>query len=375
LGIKKQWLSGLPLAELTALLHPLPRFRAAQIFERIARGARSFDEMSSLPRTLREKLADSYSLYTSAVDRVHEAPDSTVKIAVRLEDGAKIEAVLLADERRHTACLSTQAGCPAGCVFCKTGSLGFLRNLNSAEIVEQLLFLRGLAARQDAGEERDTSPRQDAAEERPINNIVIMGMGEPLLNLAELRRALAVITDPLGLGFSKRRVTISTCGIADGIADLADTGPDVRLALSLTTADPELRKKLMPITAAHPLEAVREALVYFQQKGGGRVTLEAALLGGVNTRAEDAAAMARFARGLETVVNLIPWNPVPGCSLDGKALREPSPAEVTAFARQLEALGLKVTRRFRKGRGVTGACGQLGLLPHEAAEQGLKEPD
>ncbi|MDR2434314.1 MAG: 23S rRNA (adenine(2503)-C(2))-methyltransferase RlmN [Treponema sp.] len=362
-------LCGLPPEELAALLNFLPRFRAAQIFKWIAAGVSSFAEMKNLPLSLREELAGRFALRSSAVDARREDPDGTVKLGVRLADGARIEAVLLAGGNgRRTACLSTQAGCPAGCVFCKTGSLGFTRNLTSAEIVEQFLFLRAAAleeaaaAGEGAAESRAAGAKGRAG--RAVANIVIMGMGEPLLNLAEVRRALAVITCRQGMDFSKRRITLSTCGIGAGIIDLAEKGPAVRLALSLTTADEALRRRLMPITEAHHLSEIKEALACFQRAGGGRITLELVLLGGINTRGEDAAALADFARGLDVVVNLIPWNPVEGLKTDdGRPLRQPSSGEAAAFASRLEAAGLKVTRRFRKGRGVMGACGQLGVLP------------
>jgi 23S rRNA (adenine2503-C2)-methyltransferase len=346
-------LSGMPLEELAERLCPLPRFRAAQICTWIASGASSFDEMGNLPLPLRGELAERFTLRPDVTVQKHRGSDGTLKLTLQFADGAQIEAVLLTDNSgRRTACLSTQAGCPAGCVFCKTGS-GFLRDLTSAEIVEQFLQLRTIA---DKAALSDTvSPTA-----LPIANIVIMGMGEPLLNLAELRRALAVITCAKGLHFSRRRITVSTCGITRGITDLADNGPAVRLALSLTTADESLRRRLMPITAREPLAAVKKALRHFQDSGGGRVTLEAVLLGGINTRGEDAASMAQFARGLDAAVNLIPWNPVKGLEFEGKALREPSTAEIESFSQRLKALGLNVTRRYRRGRGVMGACGQLG---------------
>jgi 23S rRNA (adenine2503-C2)-methyltransferase len=361
-------LIGLPLEELTEQLAPLPRFRAAQIFKWIAAGVSSFDEMNNLPLELRKELAERYTLRSHTAVETHRGSDGTIKLTIQLADGAWIEAVLLADNAksgaaRYTACLSTQAGCPAGCVFCKTGA-AFLRNLNSAEIVEQFLLLRAIAeqatlvaAGPDAG---TTLVAAGPAPAAPIANIVIMGMGEPLLNLAELRRALAVISDKKGMHFSRRRITVSTCGIVQGIRDLADKGPAVRLALSLTTADEGLRRRLMPITAGHPLDKVKEALRHFQDSGGGRITLEAVLLGGINTRSEDAASIAQFARGLDAAINLIPWNPVKGFEFEGKPLREPATNEIAAFTRRLEALGLNVTRRYRRGRGVMGACGQLG---------------
>jgi 23S rRNA (adenine2503-C2)-methyltransferase len=262
-----------------------------------------------------------------------------------LRDGGKIESVLLNDgSGRNTACLSTQAGCPLGCVFCRTGALPFKRNLVSAEIVEQFLFLRGTAPGEDSG----------------ISNIVVMGMGEPLLNLGELRRAIAVITAKEGPGLSPRRVTVSTSGIAAGIRDLAENGPSVRLALSLTTADNELRERLMPVTRTNPLKEVKDALAKYQKNENRRITLEMVLLGGVNTRQKDVEELKRFADGLDVIVNLIPWNPVEGMFLEGRALREPEKGELAAFTALLEKRGIAYTCRRRKGRGVGGACGQLG---------------
>ncbi|MDR2259066.1 MAG: 23S rRNA (adenine(2503)-C(2))-methyltransferase RlmN [Treponema sp.] len=362
----KPALSGLPLDELIELIKPLPAFRARQIFRWIAGGAFAFEQMTNLPRPLREELEGRFRVYSSAVTARLEDPDGTVKLQIRLWDGARIEAVLLSDGgdgpsrredgARKTACLSTQAGCPAGCVFCKTGTLGFLRNLDSAEITEQFLFLRGLVP--------------------GISNIVIMGMGEPLLNLGELRRGLSVLTDSQGLGLSPRRVTLSSSGITTGIRDLADRGPGIRLALSLTTADENLRQRLMPIGRANPLPELKEALRYYQRQGGGRITLEAVLLSGLNTRREDAAALITFAEGLDAVVNLIPWNPVDGMEFEGKPLKEPTPKETGNFIRLLERGGLNVTRRFRRGRSIGGACGQLGvLLPEEPGKKGLEKAD
>jgi 23S rRNA (adenine2503-C2)-methyltransferase len=336
-------LSGLSPDGLAAALKPLPSFRARQVFKWIARGVRSFDEMTDLSLELRETLSAAHTLYGSVIAGRLDDPDGTVKLKVGLSDGAVIEAVLLRDgEGRQTACISTQAGCPAGCVFCKTGSLGFLRNLRTDEIVEQFLHLRSIAPN--------------------IANIVIMGMGEPLLNLTELRKAIDIITDPQGLGLSKRRITLSTSGIAAGIRELADAGPDLRLAVSLTTADPALREELMPIARANPLPALKEAIQYYQKKRGRRITLEAVLLKGVNTRNEDAEALANFAHGLDAAVNLIPWNPVEGMAFRGMALMEPGTGEIARFSRELTRRGITVTRRFRKGRSVAGACGQLGEL-------------
>jgi 23S rRNA (adenine2503-C2)-methyltransferase len=346
---EKIFLAGYTLPELEELLSPLPRYRAAQIFSRIGRGAASFGEMTELPKLLRAELGEKYSVCSSEISARLTGRDGTAKLQITLHDGGKIEAVLLNNGKgRNTACLSTQAGCPMGCVFCKTGALAFKRNLLSAEIVEQFLFLLKTAGEAESGINSG------------ISNIVVMGMGEPLLNLGELRRAIAVITAKEGIGLSSRRITVSTSGIAAGIRDLAESGPPVRLALSLATADSELRERLMPVTRANPLKEVKAALGQYQKSEGRRVTLELVLLGGVNTRQKDVDELERFTGGLDVIVNLIPWNPVEGMFFEGRPLREPESGELGAFTELLEKRGIAYTRRLRKGRDVGGACGQLG---------------
>jgi 23S rRNA (adenine2503-C2)-methyltransferase len=292
--------------------------------------------MNDLPLALRNELDSRFSLRKTAVlNTLHDDGAAKLQIGV---DGGVVEAVVLVDGAgRRTACLSTQLGCPLGCVFCKTGTLGFTRNLDSAEIVEQFYHIRAIFP--------------------DIANIVFMGMGEPLLNLAALSRSLSVLCQTM----SPRRITVSTCGIAGGIESLADEAPAVRLAVSLTTAREGLRGRLMPVSAANPLNLLKEALLYHQRRQGRRITLEAVLLGGINTGAEDASAMASFADSLDVIINLIPWNPVDGLSFEGSPLKEPSAAEVGRFQSLLEERGLKTALRRRKGRGITGACGQLGL--------------
>jgi 23S rRNA (adenine2503-C2)-methyltransferase len=319
---------------------PLPPFRSRQIFNWIWRGAASFSDMTDLPADLREGLAEEFSLYGTAVEERLDAADGASKLRIRLEDRLAVEAVLLTDGAgRKTACISTQAGCPIGCAFCKTGSLGFARNLRSYEISEQFLHLSRCAGGV------------------PIANIVVMGMGEPLLNLEETRKALELII--AAKDFSPRRITLSTSGIPAGIRELADKGPPVELAFSLTTADEDLRRRLMPGTANIPLEEVKAALAYYQQKSGRRVTLECVLLGGLTAGAEQAEKTAAFARGLYAAVNVIPWNPVEGLLFEG--LAEPAEAEISGYCRVLENAGLTVTRRYRKGGEIAGACGQLGV--------------
>jgi 23S rRNA (adenine2503-C2)-methyltransferase len=294
--------------------------------------------MSDLPAPLREELAAKAVVSRTKPLSSLDDSDGSRKLAVGLDDGSVVECVLLSDrEGRKTACLSTQVGCPMGCAFCRTGQMGFARNLEVDEIIDQYILL-------DAGLAR-------------VSNVVFMGMGEPLLNLPEVRRAVAWLEHPRGPGISSRKITISTCGIAAGIRDLADSGPHVRLAVSITTADPGLRARLMPVEGSNPLPELREALAYYQSKTDRRLTLEAVILGGVNSRAEDATLLAEFIRPLKAQLNLIPWNPVPGLPF-----RSPRREEIEAFERALAKAGVDFTRRARRGRGVSGACGQLGSV-------------
>jgi 23S rRNA (adenine2503-C2)-methyltransferase len=312
-------------------------FRGVQAFKWLVRGARSFHDMSDFPAAERERLAALLpELYSSAVESAFDDADGSVKLKIRLHDRSAIEAVLLVDaEGRMTACLSTQVGCPMACAFCKTGTLGFLRNLEAHEIVEQYLHLAALRGR--------------------ISNVVFMGMGEPLLNLPELRKAISLLAHSDGFQLSSRKITISTCGIVPGILDLAEHGPYVRLAISLTAAEDRLRSALMPVNKRYDLSSLKAALLAYQAKSGDRITLEAAIMGGENSSLESARAMAAWTEGLKVQVNVIPWNPV-----EGLPYREPSRNEVRAFEDELERLGVNAVRRAKRGRGVGGACGQLG---------------
>lgn len=329
-------LSGLLPEELFSSLSLDRMFRARQIFKWIADGARTFDAMTNLSLALRNDLAGGIPLFSTSVMATLRDPDGTVKLQIALGDGNAVETVLLTDAAgRKTACVSCQVGCPMGCAFCQTGHIGFARNLDASEIVEQFFHLEDAVGK--------------------LDNIVFMGMGEPMLNLEAIRKSIAVLTSPEGRGLSRRRITISTAGICDGIRSLADEGPDIRLAVSLTTADPELRTELMPVNKANSLAKLRSAIEYFTHKTGRRVTLEAALMSGVNTDDAHARQMADFARGMNVHVNLIPWNPV-----DTLPFTTPESGETKAFLRKLEDYGLNVTLRTRRGEKIGGACGQLG---------------
>ena len=333
-------LYGLDPTELAGVLLLSPPYRARQVFRHLARGARYFDEMTDLPKAQRDRLGALYPrIPTSEPATSLSDPDGSRKLQLRLSDGAAVECVILEDiEGRKTACLSSQVGCAMGCAFCKTGSLGYLRDLSAGEIMEQFHYLAALVGPNGAG---------------PISNVVFMGMGEPLANLEALRSAIKVLTE--GVGLSKRKITISTCGLVPGILDLAEKGPAVRLAVSLTVADDELRSRLMPVNSSWNLAALKEALERYQETTGERVTIECALMGGLNASPESARRLIAWIGRLKVQVNVIPWNRIPGFPFV-----EPSREELEAFMTVLESSGIVASRRMRRGRGVMGACGQLG---------------
>jgi 23S rRNA (adenine2503-C2)-methyltransferase len=335
-------LIGLEPDEICTVLKLSPAFRGRQVFQWIARGVVSFDAMTNLSKADREAFAGRARLYTSSVTERQEDPDGTIKLQITLDDASSVETVLLTDrDGRKTACVSCQAGCGMACAFCQTGRLGLKRNLTAGEIVEEFLYLEAAAGK--------------------LDNIVFMGMGEPLQNLDAIFKAVSILTDTKGRALSPRRITLSTCGLVKGIYELADreveTGVGIRLAVSLTTADETLRETLMPVARSNPLPELKKAIAYYTGKTGKRVTLEAALLGGVNTGRESADALKNFTSGLDVYINLIPWNPVPG--LDFKT---PSQTESSRFLKMLTDAGLNASLRTRRGSSIAGACGQLGKI-------------
>ena len=337
--MEKIVLTGLLPQEITEQLNLSQSFRGKQIFKWISTGITSFEQMTNLSLELRNELKDKALLRTSSVIQTLTDPDGTIKLVIALADGNNIETVLLTDkEGRKTACVSCQAGCAMKCAFCMTGTLGLARNLTAAEIVEEFLYLEEAAGK--------------------LDNIVFMGMGEPMQNLSAIRRTIEILCNKDGRALSSKRITLSTCGIVKGIYDLADNGPAIRLAVSLTTADEELRQKLMPVSCGeNSLSELRKAIDYYAQKSGKRVTLEAALLHNQNTSEQSAKNLIEFTRGIDVNINLIPWNPVAGLEFE-----EPGNNEVRAFVEILEKAGLNVTLRTRRGRKIGGACGQLGKI-------------
>jgi len=329
-------------ADLAALLGTMgePRFRADQLFQWLwARGARSFEQMTSLSKSLRARLASEHAIALPAIAEVRESADGTVKLLLRLVDDELVETVLIPEKDHVTQCLSSQVGCAMACAFCSTGRQGFTRNMTQAEICGQILLGRELLAGRG----------QDGA----LRNLVFMGMGEPLANLDNLLASLRVITSDLGLGFSTRRVTVSTVGLPGPLEELGNSGL-ASLAVSLHAPTQELRAKLMPRAAKVPLPELIAALGRYPLKHRERITIEYVLLAGVNDQPEHARELVRLLSALKCKVNLIAFNPG-----ENVPFAAPSEAAVLAFEGLLRGKGLTTTLRKSKGQDISAACGQL----------------
>ena len=318
-----------------------PAYRARQVEEWVwKRAARSFEEMTNLPAPLRPALAEAFSLTPLEPDYVARSKDGTIKHLWRLEDGERVESVLIPTRERLTLCLSSQAGCALACRFCATGYFGFRRQLRAAEIVAQYRdSLR--VAREELG--------------RPISNVVYMGMGEPLANLDGVIGSLAALHGGFGLG--ARRITVSTVGLVPGILELARRPEPFELAVSLHAPAHELRLELMPIEKRYPLPELFEALRTYQGYKNRRISLEYTLIRGVNDAPALADALADLARGLICFVNLIPFNPIPARPEWGPS----PPAAIERFSAGLTARGVGNAVRRPRGRDIAAACGQLRL--------------
>lgn len=319
-----------------------PPMRARQLRRwLLVEGVISFEQMTDLPKTLRQSLAGEFVPLESTVARHLESSDGTHKLLLRLRDGQLIECVLIQEDNRRTACISTQVGCGMGCVFCASGLDGVARNLTAGEILEQLLRLRAMPALDDTAGKR-------------LTHIVVMGMGEPLANLDALLEALQVATDKDGLGLGARHITISTVGLPAKIRHLADLGKQYHLAVSLHAPEDELRTRIVPTNDKTGLTAIMEAADYYFEKTGRQLTFEYVLLGGLNDSTNSARQLAELLRGRHAHVNLIPFNEVAGLPY-----RRPTAEAQVAFQAVLRKHGISVKVRKRKGSEIDAACGQL----------------
>lgn len=343
----------LDLAELTEKLQELGEksFRAKQVYEWLwKKNAASFEEMTNLSKDLRTKLEQYFFIDHIVLDDQQISSDKTIKCAFSVGPGKVIEGVLIPTTSRMTACISSQVGCSLACKFCATGRLKLMKNLSAGEIVDQVVYLR------------------DQAENRyktPLTNIVYMGMGEPLLNYKNMLRSIELITSEEGLGISPRRITVSTAGIAKMIRKLGDDQVKFNLALSLHAANDKKRSYIMDINDTNNLDALAEALNYFHEKTGSRVTFEYIIFKDFNDRIEDAQELAEFAKCVPCKINIIEYNPI-----DDGEFQQADRQKVDAFAAYLESKNLVVNIRRSRGKDIDAACGQLAnknkaLAPQE----------
>lgn len=328
-------------------------FRGDQLYEWLwKKGLRSFDEMTNLSIATRELLQEKFVIQHVSVDDMQRSTDGTIKNAVKLHDGRVVESVLIPTEKRITACISSQVGCSLDCTFCATARLKRMRNLNPDEIFDQVVTIR-----------------QQAAEyfDRPLTNIVLMGMGEPLLNYQNVMAALHKITSPEGLNIAPRRITLSTVGVAKMIRKLADDDVKFKLAVSLHAAIDETRSRIMSINISNPLDELLAALQYWYAKTASRVTFEYVVWKDINDDDRHIAALVQYCKKVPSKVNIIEYNPI-----DDGPYQQADVAVVNRYQQQLEAAGIKATIRRSRGKDIAAACGQLANK-NEAVSEVIKK--
>jgi len=359
--------------ELTALFKEwgLPAYRVDQVLQWLyERRVATWAEMTNLPKDLRDRLSQHFSLQALELARKQGSRDTTQKFLWKLSDGSFIESVLIPANPalygeasdRHTLCVSTQVGCAYGCKFCASGLEGWKRNLRVDEIVEQVLAVErwndsnAKCGMRKAELTPTETPRSALRAPRLINNLVIMGMGEPLANYDNLLSALRILNAPWGGGIGARKITISTSGLVPQIRKLADEPLQFRLAISLHGATDATRNKIMPVNRKYPLAELTAACEDYQRKKERMITLEYILIAGVNDDAAETGPLAALAHRLNAKVNLIPYNKV-----EDLPWKRPSEAVQEAFLAELETLGVTATLRREKGHDIDAACGQLRL--------------
>ncbi len=353
-------LLGLSPADIAVFVAELgePTFRAKQIQEWIyTKRATSIEAMSSLSKPLRVALAEKFTARCLRIAQVTGSADTTRKFLLKLQDGRYVETVLIpanpalygGDSDRRTLCVSSQVGCAYDCKFCASGLAGFTRHLTAAEIVEQIVQVEAYAGER-------------------VDNLVFMGMGEPLANYSNVTKAIEILNAEWGIGIGARHMTVSTSGLAPQIRKLADFPLQIRLAISLHGASDEVRSQIMPVNRKHALTELFEALQYWRSKRKQHITLEYILIEGVNDMLEQARLLAKRARAIHAKVNLIPYNTVEGLSWT-----RPSEEQQDAFRDVLTNAGVTATLRREKGHDIAAACGQL-RLKQETAEGIIESP-
>lgn len=320
--------------------HGQKPFRAKQVYEWLWRkSVSSFDDMTNLSLDTRRLLEENFIIKKVTIAKEQKSSDGTIKFAFRLFDGNMVEGVLIPQETRMTACISSQVGCSLTCKFCGTGKMDRIRNLSASEIYDQVAIIR------------------DSAVEHyqlPLSNIVYMGMGEPLLNYKNVVRSTELVTAQVGLGMAQRRLTVSTAGISKMIRQLGDDEVKFNLALSLHAANDEKRSKIMPINDSNSLEVLAGALKYYHEKTGNKVTFEYIIFKDFNDKLEDAKELLAFCQQVPCKVNIIEYNPI-----DDGEFQRAADKNIMAFQRFLETNGIVTTVRRSRGKDIDAACGQL----------------
>lgn len=338
----KQNIRNLSFEELVTYMEQLgeKKFRAKQVYEWLwQKNASSFEDMTNLGLALRQKMENAFFIDKIQLDDQQISSDKTIKCAFSVGEGKVVEGVLIPTTSRTTACISSQVGCSLSCTFCATGKLKLMRNLTAGEIVDQVVYLKDQA---------------ETCYNTPLTNIVYMGMGEPLLNYKNVVRSCEILTSKEGLGMSPRRITVSTAGIAKMIKQLGDDDVKFNLALSLHAANDKKRSQIMEINDSNNLEILADALRYFHQKTGTRVTFEYIIFKDFNDKLEDAQELAEFAKCVPCKINIIEYNPI-----DAGGFQQASVERVNAFAQFLEDRNMVVHVRRSRGKDIDAACGQL----------------
>ncbi|PQL90332.1 23S rRNA (adenine(2503)-C(2))-methyltransferase RlmN [Apibacter adventoris] len=338
----KKDIRALSLQQLEAYFYSIGEksFRARQVYEWIwSKNSHSLSEMTNLSKALRAKLEEDFLINPAEIHVMQRSKDGTIKNAVKLYDGNIVESVMIPTAHRTTACVSSQVGCSLDCTFCATARLTRMRNLTSAEIVDQVVLI-------------DKQSRE--YHQMPLSNIVFMGMGEPLLNYPAVTEAISKITQPQGLGMSPRRITVSTSGIPKIINKLADDNLKVKLALSLHSAIEEKRNRLMPFSTKFPLSDIIKSLQYWYAQTQSRITFEYIVWDGINDQKEDIDALIKFCKKIPSKVNLIQYN-----SIEEGGYSQASSPVIEAYVSLLEKNGIVAKIRKSRGQDIDAACGQL----------------
>lgn len=348
---EKKNLKGLSLFELQEAVEAIgeKKFRAAQLYRWIyEKGVTDFSEMTNFSKTQQTLFSEHFLISKLQPDIEAVSIDGTAKFLWKLSDGNQIESVLIPDDSRLTACVSSQVGCALGCVFCATGKMGLMRNLTAGEIYDQVLLMNNWALSKRG---------------QKITNIVFMGMGEPMMNLSEVQKAIQLISNEVGVAISSKRITISTSGVAHKIMELADSHPKTKLAVSIHSAISEKRNQIMPINKGTDLSELIKAIQYYTRKTEQRVTYEYVLFGEFNDGKEDADALIKLCKSAPSKVNIIMFNPVTDVTL-----KRATNSQLNRFIQLLVDQHVTVSVRQSRGQDIDAACGQLATKNQVKAE-------